>query len=212
MPPEARLISLPRAHRVLVPEVGVPFELKGASGNVVYQHIWSRATGVPPVRHVSVFLYHAHAGIQFTPALSLFLREALGWMPAALAFSVPFAFAGFMLGTLLADPTLPARRIYGFDLLGSALGAFIVIPAVRALGVERALLVACVVLLVGTVALVRPRRRATHVLVASAAAIALFASARARLSDRPRRTSIASTSLIFLRASAGLPALASAVA
>ncbi len=97
-------------------------------------------------------------------------------MPAALAFAVPFAFAGFMLGTLLADPTLPARRIYGFDLLGSAAGAFIVIPAVRHLGVERALLLSCGVLLIGTVLLARPRRRTTHVVVA-AAAVVLVATA-----------------------------------
>ncbi|MGD8896596.1 MAG: hypothetical protein PVJ73_11230, partial [Acidobacteriota bacterium] len=51
--------------------------------------------------------------------------------------------------------------------------AFIVIPAVRVLGVERALLVVCAVLLIGTVALARPRRRATHALIASAAAVLL---------------------------------------
>jgi len=136
----------------------------------------SAAGLVVSILAVSVYFYHAPAGIQFTPVLSLFLREALEWMPAVLGFSIPFAFAGFMLGAMLADPTLPTRRVYGFDLLGSAAGAFVVIPAVRHLGVERALLLSCGVLLIGTILLVRPRRRATHVVLASATAVLVAAA------------------------------------
>ena len=84
----------------------------------------------------------------------------LTWLPAALLFAVPFGFAGLILGALLSDPRLPARLIYGADLLGSALGALIVIPAIRHLGVEKSLALCAAVTLAGLLAAARPRRTA----------------------------------------------------
>jgi spermidine synthase len=107
---------------------------------------------------VSAGFYHASPGLQFEGVLGAFLGEAVRWIPMALLFAVPFAFTGLMLGALLSDPSLPARRIYGLDLLGSALGAFAVIPAIRRFGVEASTLGVGGALLVGTALLLPPRR------------------------------------------------------
>ena len=87
----------------------------------------------------SAIFSHLPAGVQFTADPAAFVKTLLTWLPAALLFAVPFGFAGLMLGALLSDPRLPARLVYGADLLGSALGALIVIPAIRHFGVERSL-------------------------------------------------------------------------
>ncbi len=85
------------------------------------------------------------------------------------AFALPFAFSGLMIGALLSDPDLPAPPIYAFDLTGSALGAFAVIPAIRHLGVEASALLACALLLAGTVALAPPRGNVARITAAVAA-------------------------------------------
>ena len=85
---------------------------------------------------VSVAFYRMGGGDQFTVSFTGFLREFLRWLPTALLFAIPFTFSGLMIGALLSDPDLPAPRVYAFDLAGSALGAFAVIPAIRHLGVE----------------------------------------------------------------------------
>jgi hypothetical protein len=48
--------------------------------------------------------------------------------------------------------------VYGLDLLGSAVGAFAVIPAIKTLGVEASALGVCAALLIGTLLVVPPRR------------------------------------------------------
>jgi hypothetical protein len=111
-------------------------------------------------------------GAQFSPGLRPFLLQSVRWISAALVFALPFACSGLMLGALLSDPRLPTNRIYGFDLLGSGLGAVLVVPAVQGLGVETSLLLACSLLLVGTLALTRPRGRGAR-LVASVAALGI---------------------------------------
>ena len=115
------------------------------------------------------------AGDQATASMTGFLREFLRWLPTALLFAIPFTFSGLMIGALLSDPDLPAPRVYAFDLAGSALGAFAVIPAIRHLGVEASTLLACALLLAGTVALAPPRRA-----VARLAAVARPWRSRAR--------------------------------
>jgi spermidine synthase len=128
---------------------------------------------------VAAAFYHADVGPQF-PALTrgsvaLYL---LRWVPLALLFAAPFAFCGLILGALLSSPRLPARRIYFFDLAGSAAGAFAVVPAIGGWGVERSLLAACLVLLGGTLLLAPPRTRGVRLLAAVAALAIGGASAR----------------------------------
>jgi spermidine synthase len=130
---------------------------------------------------VSVAFYRMGGGDQFTATATVttFLREFVRWLPTALLFTIPFTFSGLMIGALLSDPELPAPRVYAFDLAGSALGAFAVIPAIRHLGVEASTLLACALLLAGTVALAPPRR-ATARVAAVVSAVALAGTALAR--------------------------------
>jgi hypothetical protein len=109
-----------------------------------------------------------------------FLVAFLSCVPLGLLYAVAFAGSGLMLGALLSSPALPTRRLYGLDLVGSALGAFAVIPAVTALGAERAAVVAGGVLLVGAFLMAPPRGwrgRALATLTALVLAIALIAPA-----------------------------------
>jgi hypothetical protein len=85
-----------------------------------------------------------------------FVLAFVAWIPFILVQAIPFVFIGMMLGLLLAAPGLDARRIYGWDLAGSALGAGLVTALISGLGVERALLLVGAVLVVATVALARP--------------------------------------------------------
>jgi spermidine synthase len=89
-------------------------------------------------------------------------------VPVALVFAVPFFFTGLMLGALLSDPSLSTPRVYFADLVGSAMGALAVIPALRIVGVETGLLVGAAVLLAATVLLERPRLAAIRWLAAFA--------------------------------------------
>ena len=141
---------------------------------------------------VSVAFYRMGAGDQFTVTFAGFLRESLRWLPTALLFAVPFTFSGLMIGALLSDPDLPAPRIYAFDLAGSALGAFAVIPAIRHLGVEGSTLLAGALLLAGTVALAPPGRGAARLAaLAAAAAIAGTTLARDHIyAMQPRKGSV----------------------
>ncbi len=98
-----------------------------------------------------------------------FLVAFLSCVPLGLLYAVAFAGSGLVLGILLSSPALPTRRLYGLDLVGSALGAFAVIPAVTALGAERAAVASGVVLLAGALLLARPRTRPVRALVGVAA-------------------------------------------
>jgi spermidine synthase len=110
-----------------------------------------------------------------------FVAGLLRWLPLALLFAVPFTFAGLVLGALLAAPSFLTRRIYFFDLLGSALGALGAVPLITHLGVERSLLTACALMLGGSLALAPPGRNACRALIAATAVVlgAAFASPRA---------------------------------
>lgn len=110
-----------------------------------------------------------------------FLVAFLSCVPLGLLYAVAFAGSGLVLGALLSSPALPTRRLYGLDLVGSALGAFAVIPAVTALGAERAAVVAGGVLLAGAFLLAPPRGRRGRALAALAAlalAVALVAPSK----------------------------------
>jgi spermidine synthase len=120
--------------------------------------------------------YATHAQAQFGVSRPEFVIAFLKWMPYALLFALPFTFCGLVLGALLSSPDLPARTVYFWDLVGSATGAFTVIPAIRHLGVETTTLVACGVFLGGAVLLARPASLAARGLVV-AAALALVAAA-----------------------------------
>lgn len=109
----------------------------------------------------SVTFYRIPLGPQFPQSRSDFFLSFLLWSPLALLYALPFVFCGLVLGALLSSPRLPTRRVYCFDLLGSALGAVAVIPAISRLGVEASLLLAGAVLPAGTVLLARPRRKAS---------------------------------------------------
>jgi spermidine synthase len=128
---------------------------------------------------VAAAFYHADVGPQSPTmthgSLALFL---LRWVPLALLFAAPFAFCGLILGALLSSPRLPARRIYFFDLAGSAAGSFAVVPAISGWGVERSLVAACLVLLAGTLVLAPPRGRGPRLLAAVAALAIAVAGAR----------------------------------
>jgi hypothetical protein len=97
-------------------------------------------------------------------------RHLFGWMPYALLFALPFAFSGLILGALLAAPDLPARRIYFWDLVGSAVGAFAAIPAIQLLGVEWSSLALCAAFLLGTLLLAPPPSRRVRVVLGATAA------------------------------------------
>jgi hypothetical protein len=113
-----------------------------------------------------------------------FARTFLYAMPFALLLAAPFVFCGLILGGLLSAPGLPARLVYCFDLLGSATGAFAVIPAIRHLGVENSLLVACGMLLAATLVLAPPRQAAARLIVLAAALSVVFGALfRERLFD-----------------------------
>jgi spermidine synthase len=102
-----------------------------------------------------------------------FVSAFFGWIPFALAFAVPFACVAFMLGALLAAKDLDARRVYFFDLLGSALGALLVLPAIRALGVETSLLLLAGLIPLATSWLLAPRSRWARAAVYAAVAATL---------------------------------------
>jgi hypothetical protein len=107
-----------------------------------------------------------------------FLVAFLSCVPLGLVYAVAFAGTGLVLGTLLSSPALPTRRLYGLDLVGSAMGAFAVIPAVTALGAERAAVAAGGALLGGALVLAPPRGRPGRAIVALAA-VALAGAALA---------------------------------
>jgi len=120
------------------------------------------------------------AGASFAVSRPGFVVGLLRWLPLALLFAVPFTFAGLILSALLAAPAFPTRRIYFFDLLGSALGALTVVPMIAYLGVESSLLIVCTVMLGGTLLLAPPRAIAARVLalVAIAALVTGFTFSR----------------------------------
>ena len=126
----------------------------------------------------AAWLFYRTPGFHMIPPERLAFLAAFGRsMPLALLFTIPFIFVGLILGVLLSARKLPTPRVYFFDLAGSALGAFAVIPAIRHLGVELSLVLACGVLLLGTMALAPPRDLRIKGLAVTAALAVLLGGA-----------------------------------
>jgi spermidine synthase len=113
--------------------------------------------------------YAAPAGAQWASSRGDFVVSFLRSVPLALVFAVPFTFCGLVLGALLSHPALPTRTVYCFDLVGSAAGAFAIIPAIGLFGVEGAALLACAGWLAGSMLLAWPRGRPARALAVGAA-------------------------------------------
>ena len=132
----------------------------------------------------SVAFYRTETWASFSLTRPGFVRAFVDWMPFALLFAVPFACIAFILGALLSAPDLDTRRVYFFDLLGSALGAVLVIPAIRFLQVENGLLLIAAFLPAAALALLRPPAKAARASVwASLACVGLVALDRGSLLD-----------------------------
>lgn len=123
---------------------------------------------------VSAVFYRADVGVLWAHSRAEFLSAYLRCLPLALLYAVPFAFCGLILGLLLASPRLPTRQIYCFDLFGSALGAFAVIPAIRVAGVEAGLLSGAWLLLAAGLLLAPPRRLLVRALAGLCGAVLLL--------------------------------------
>lgn len=124
----------------------------------------------------SAVFYQAEAGGQLSTTRAEFILDLLHWIPLSLLYAIPFTFCGVILGALLASPDLPVRRIYFFDLAGSALGAFAVIPAITRLGVETSVVAACAVLLSGAFLFAPPVGRLSRTLTAAAVLVLVLAT------------------------------------
>lgn len=104
----------------------------------------------------AALFYHADTASSLDEDRVLYLATVFRRLPLALPLAVPFVPCGLMLGALLSDRSLSTRRIYAFDLAGSAAGALLVIPAVGSFGVEPSLLAGAFVLAAGTWILLPP--------------------------------------------------------
>ncbi len=109
------------------------------------------------------------------PSRAAFVASFFRSIPFALIFAVPFTFGGLVLGALLSAPEYPTRRVYFFDLMGSAFGAFVILPVINAIGVENALVGVGLLQIVGTCVLFPPREPSSRGLAAAGAALLVFA-------------------------------------
>jgi len=123
--------------------------------------ILAALTGLSAVMATAVF-YRAPATFVLESGRLSFIVGFMQCMPSALPFAVPFTFCGLILGSLLSAPELPTRRVYFYDLLGSACGAVGVLPLLTHVGAETALLIACGVLIVATALLMPVRSTASR--------------------------------------------------
>ena len=104
-----------------------------------------------------------------------FLLGFLSCVPLGLLYALAFAGSGLVLGALLSSPALPTRRLYALDLVGSACGAFAVVPAISHLGAERATVGAGALLLAAAALLAPPRARRAQLILAVAGATVILA-------------------------------------
>jgi SAM-dependent methyltransferase len=90
------------------------------------------------------------------------------FLPVALACLLPFLFGGVVWASWFRTYRADAPRLYGWDLLGAALGALCLVPAMNLLGGPAALL-ACGGLLAAGTAVAAQRHRRRALLVATVA-------------------------------------------
>ena len=113
----------------------------------------------------AALFYWAPTSIYVADTRPEFVGALFRSLPLALLFAVPFVFCGLILGVLLSLPGLSTARIYGADLVGSAAGALVVLPALTHFGAELSTLAACAVMVIATFVLAPPRTAATRALV-----------------------------------------------
>src|SRR5262245_37212022 len=123
-----------------------------------------------------IVFYWVPTSIAYAHTRADFVSALLRSIPLALLLGLPFVFCGLILGALLSLPGLPTPRIYGADLVGSAVGALAVLPALIHVGAERSMLATCAVLVGGALVLARPRRVPARAL-GTVAIIAVLAAA-----------------------------------
>jgi spermidine synthase len=150
---------------------------KLVSGPLVRERVasWSAGFALSIVAATAI-LYRAPARMAFSSRLD-FVVSLLGFVPQALLLALPFAFCGLILGTLLAAPELPTRRVYGWDLVGSAVGALAVVPAIARVGVEASLLACSAAFLLVSLLVARPRTRLARTWCLAAALVLAGAAA-----------------------------------
>jgi spermidine synthase len=107
----------------------------------------------------------SHLEMGFALSRVALVRTLFDWSPYAFLFTIPFAVSGTLLGALLSDERLASRRVYFFDLVGSAVGALVVLPLIRWVGVESAILITVIALVVSVAMLVPPRGTIQRLLV-----------------------------------------------
>ena len=139
----------------------------------------------------TVCFYATDTQAAYVPHRPAFVSSFFDWAPFALLYAVPFAFLGLVLGALLSARDLATKQVYFADLMGSALGAVAVLPAIRHFGVERSLLALAFLLPVAALWLLRPTSRwARGSVLLATAATALVAVGSASLLDmRPAKGS-----------------------
>jgi len=126
----------------------------------------------------SVCFYATDTGAAYAASRPAFVSSFLAWIPFALLFALPFGCLALVLGALLSARDLDLKRVYFADLMGSALGAVAVLPAIRQLGVERSLLAISFLVPLAAFCLLRPSsswcaRAATLVAVLATAFVGL---------------------------------------
>jgi hypothetical protein len=114
----------------------------------------------------SAVFCHAPVGVRALTRAAC-LETLAGVLPLALLFAVPFFFVGLILGLLLTVPDVPVRRVYGFDLAGSGLGALAVMPMISRPGVEWSLLLLATLLPLLMLTLTRAGRATKMVTLAA---------------------------------------------
>ncbi len=110
-------------------------------------------------------------------------HSSAGIATAALSYAllvVPMVFAGLVVALCLADAGPAVGRLYAVNMVGSALGALLYVPALRALGGEGTVLAACALAFLGAASFARGAARggasrlALGALLALAAGLAAF--------------------------------------
>ena len=89
----------------------------------------------------TILFYHLPIKTLFSKNIVDYTKIFLSFICLSSLFVVPFTFCGLILGVLLSHKKLPTRKIYCFDLIGSALGALLIIFLISFIGVEKSLLI-----------------------------------------------------------------------
>ncbi|MCP4699981.1 MAG: hypothetical protein GY862_24485 [Gammaproteobacteria bacterium] len=105
----------------------------------------------------AIIFYKIPLGSQMLTSRTEFLNNFLTYMPFAVLFAIPFIFCGLILGALLASENFSTKKIYFFDLLGSAVGALVVLSTITWLGVEKNILLFLFLFIVGALFLLPPK-------------------------------------------------------